>query len=286
METIHDWHGIKIVGLSAQYLNNAFGFEPAQFPAYEPLVTIGVDHPDRAHVSSETVELGNPFVKARLQSGRIAHLEFSQLVSRLEDEQFRLPLNAALTQHWLLSKHLAMHGALICLDGRGLLILGESLSGKSTLVQAALQLSEPVVTDDFLRIDFNNGWPLGHCLRGFLRFRAGIDQRAKIVPLRPDSTFFRSSHRIDGVIFLEGGERPMRSVFSAMPKLQATTLMVNQCAPFFLRREFPLERMEMLRLISDLLQRVPSLSVATGLDLLAGPVQFMAELKTRLWASR
>lgn len=286
METIHDWHGISISGLSPQYLNNAFGFERVQLPSFGQFVALGRDHPDRDSYPAELVVLSNEFITAQLRTGRVAQLRLFQPFIRQEDDQYRLPLNAALTQQWLLTQQLALHGALICLDGRGVLILGESYSGKSTLVQAALRMGELIVTDDFLRISFEEQWPTGHCLRGFLRFRADAGyQNERIIPLRPNSAFFRSSQRIEAVIFLESGERPTRSVFSAISHLQATTLTINQCAPFFLRREFPLERLLMLKLIGELLRRVPTLSVATGFDLLTNPGQFMHDLKMRLWVS-
>lgn len=283
LETIHDWHGISIAGLSVQYLNNAFGFESAQQPSVDQCVAIGRDHPDRDRFPAELVVLSNPFIHAQLRTARTAQLSLLKPFARPEDDPFRLPLNAALTQHWLLGQQLPLHGALICVDDRGVLILGESHSGKSTLVQAALQLQAPVVSDDFLRIGFEHQWSIGHCLRGFLRFRSETGQRNVRLIASP---YFRPTQRIDGVIFLESGVRPRQSVFSAITDLQATTLMVNQCAPFFLRREFPVERQVMLRLIGNLLQSVPKLSVATGFDLLANPGQFMSDLKSQLWADR
>lgn len=281
LETNNIWQGISISGVNPHYLNSAFGFKPTQTPNYGQRFSVGRDLHEPCQ-NADRLVLRNEFIMAELHTGCAAHLVVLKPTPRAEADQLRLPLNAALTQQWLLNDQLALHGALIRSAGRGVLILGESRAGKSTMVQAALQLGEHVVTDDFLRITFENSVPIGHCLRGFLRFRASAQGNERVVALGSDTPFFCPMHRVDAVIFLESGERARQSTFAAISRLQAMTLMINQCAPLFLRREFPLERRIMLGLIGQLLE-LPTLSVATGFDLLEAPLHFMQRLNASLW---
>ena len=282
LDTSYDWHGIQVRGISAHYLNRAFGFEYVESIEASRSVVIGRERTTFMWPEMDGVVLSSRRYSAHLRTGREAKLELLEARHASEDISIRLPLNAALTQQWLLEAQLPVHGALIGIDGRGVLFLGESKSGKSTLVRAALSLGQQIVTDDFLRITFENGVAIGHCMRGFLRFR-GIDGRPdQIIALRQNELHYCATHRIDAVVFLVGCERPAISSFAKISRLQATTQMINQCAALFLRREFPTERERMLALIGNLLTHLPALNVSTGFDVLRDPRAFMVRLQQEI----
>lgn len=173
--------------------------------------------------------------------------------------QIPKPVSAAVTQQWLRVGQLPLHAALMLFQGCGLLILGDSNSGKSTLTKSALRAGAGIVSDDYIRVQHTAAALIGHRVRGFLRERnLGVDQRAWLGPE------FKSQ-RIDAVLVLDApDERPSVTQFASCSRLSLAMALIRQSAPLFLQ-DFEFEGAHMRHLIARITQ-LPALKLSTGTD--------------------
>ena len=172
------WQSLWISGLSTKWLDCAHGFaEPPDeiFPVEQPILISALR--DFGAPLQTTMGLETEFGRVELCSNAAARLNLKKSIP-IGNPKTLLPLTAALTQQWLLAGSLSVHAAVFQVNKRTLLVLGNSLAGKSTLVRSALQVGATVVSDDLVRLAFNPLPPdsrtqqiVAHSLRGFVRFR-------------------------------------------------------------------------------------------------------------------
>ena len=285
------WQTLWLKGLPAKSLDYLHGFlappEPI-FPVDLPILISAVK--DFIVPNETTVCLETEFSRVELCSNAAARLNFKRSISDGSSKDL-LPLTAALAQQWLLSGSLSLHAAVFKVNGRTLLVLGNSLAGKSTLVRSAMQIGATVVSDDLVRLtfssspssDFSEHKIIAHSLRGFVRFRQVASLPEQCVFIDSADSRFAPSMAIDGVVFLDSAPRSEATLYSNISVLEATAQLINQSAPLFMRRGFQAERTNMLSFIHRLLQQVPFVRANTGFDVLNSPEFAFQRLFASIW---
>jgi len=285
------WQTLWITGLSAKWLDCAHSFaEPPRhiFPVGLPILISAWSN--RSAASETTLRLETEFAHVELCSNAASRLNFRKSLP-IGNPKALLPLTAALSQQWLLSGSLSLHAAVFQVNQRTLLVLGNSLTGKSTLVRSALQIGATVVSDDLVRLAFNNTLEqdcprlqiVAHSLRGFVRFRQVGTLPEQCIWIDPSDRRFAPSMAIDAVVFLDSAPRTAQTVISDISILEATAQLINQSAPLFLQHGFQFERAKMLAFIHRLLRQVPSIRATTGFDILNSPERAFHRLLASIW---
>ncbi len=189
--------------------------------------------------------------------------------------QIPLPVSAAVTQQWLRIKQLPLHAGLVSFQSRGLLIVGDSHAGKSTLSSAAKRVGAGVVSDDYIRVQSVNNDLVGHRIRGFLRERnEDGDQRYW---LGPDY----QSLKLDAVLILDTPrERSALTSFTPCTQLSLTMALIRHSAPLFMQG-FEFEGAHMRSLIAQLTQ-LPALKLSTGTDVKRDPAEVLQRVINEL----
>ncbi len=279
-----------ISGLPANWLDYAHGFVRSPDLTFQRGMPILVSaHSNAVTSDDQPLCLESEFGRVELRSNSAARLRFIKPVP-IGDQKALLPLTAALAQQWLLSGSLSLHGAVFQVNQRTLLVLGNSLAGKSTLVRSALAVGAKVVSDDLVRLNFNpllhsdcTGQIIAHSLRGFVRFRQAGALPEECIWIDASDPRFAPSMAIDAVVFLDSAPRCELTVISSISVLEATAQLINQSAPLFLQRGFQIERTKMLAFIHRLLQQVPIIRATTGFDILNSPARAFQRLLTAIW---
>lgn len=175
-------------------------------------------------------------------------------------------LAAAATQQWLRNGFLPLHAALFDFEDCGLLVLGDSTSGKSTLTLAARSVGARVVSDDFIRVKLDsNGQLVGMRIRAFLRERHLSGDRLHW--LAPYPTEFA----ISAIAALQAvSERTALNCYEDYSALSLYLELVRQSAPLFMHG-FAQEAATMHRIISAL-TCLPRIKVKTGTEVKNAPL--------------
>lgn len=285
------WQSLWLKGLPASCLDCVHGFLAPPQPAFPVDLPILISAARDFTVPSVTsVCLETEFSRVELCSNSAARLNFKRSISDGSSKDL-LPLTAALAQQWLLSGSLSLHAAVFKVNGRTLLVLGNSLAGKSTLVRSAMQIGATVVSDDLVRLTFSSSafsdFPerriIAHSLRGFVRFRQVASLPEQCVFIDSADSRFAPSMAIDGVVFLDSAPRSEATLYSNISVLEATAQLINQSAPLFMRSGFQAERSNMLSFIHRLLQQVPFIRANTGFDVLNSPELTFQRLLASIW---
>lgn len=285
------WQTLWISGLPTRWLDCAHGFVEAPdhtFPVAEPIIISAMR--DFGAPAQTTMCLETEFGRVELCSNASARLNFTKPIP-IGNPKALLPLTAALTQQWLLSGSLTLHAAVFQVNHRTLLVLGNSLAGKSTLVRSALQIGATVVSDDLVRLSFSTAQPpdmpdeqiIAHSLRGFVRFRQAGNLPEQCIWIDPSDRRFVSSMKIDAVVFLDSAPRATQTVIGTISVLEATAQLINQSAPLFLRRGFQFERAKMVVFIQRILQQLPTIRATSGFDFLNSPERAFSRLLAAIW---
>ena len=199
-----------------------------------------------------------------LKSGYAATVQ----VENADDSSSKLPdaLVAAVAQQWLRLGLLPLHAAFFEFNGCGLLVLGDSTSGKSTLTMAAKSIGAQVVSDDFIRVRLeSSGKLIGMRIRGFLRERDAAGDRYHW--LSPEPTEFA----ITAIAALQPvTERAELNSYEKHAALSLHLQLVRQSAPLFMHG-FSLEAATMHRIISAL-TCLPHIKVKTGTEVKHQPL--------------
>lgn len=285
-----NWQTLWVDGIATPWLDCAHGFveQPDHILPVERPILISA-HSDFRASDETTMRLETEFGIVDLCSNSTARLNFKRTIP-IGNPKTLLPLTAALTQQWLLSGSLALHAAVFQVNQRSLLVLGNSLTGKSTMVRSALQMGATVVSDDLVRLAFKPSSPddpsqqiVAHSLRGFVRFRQFGTLPEECIWIDPCDLRFASSMKIDGMVFLDSAPRATQTEISTISILEATAQLINQSAPLFLQRGFQFERAKMLDFIRRLLQQVPVVRATTGFDIWNSPERAFARLLAAIW---
>ncbi|MBI4913933.1 MAG: hypothetical protein HY823_14475 [Acidobacteria bacterium] len=203
-------------------------------------------------------------------------------------------LGAALMHALALQGRLALHGMAALLGGTGVVALGDSQSGKSTLALACLRAGGRILTDDHLLVDPASRPPGLRALRRDLRLRGGSRSLvpSALAPLLqeedpPGRCFlprdaapqaFLESLTPQRLLILAPDPRPSR--LEVVPLEQARTLSgaLRAASPLFHSGRYAAERAGLWPSLQALVEHLPSFLVALGPDLLADPEGVLAEL--------
>jgi hypothetical protein len=174
------------------------------------------------------------------------------------------------------------------LDGRSIVLLGDSEPGKSTLTLAALTLGGEVLSDDWILLRQRDGQPVATSLRtdmllrpsdatqalinrgpGHYASRAAHDQ--KIWLKRPSSYPRLNELPCDALVHLEAcGERPATTRLNSLSPVQAYAHLLEGTSAVLFSSIFNDEAASLHRLSLSLVQK-PAFSTTTGYDLIEDP---------------
>lgn len=181
------------------------------------------------------------------------------------------PVSAAVSQQWLRIEQLPLHAALISFKNCGLIIMGDSNAGKSTLTRAAQRAGAGIISDDYIRVQNTAAGLIGHRVRGFLRERNVDGDRCSW--LGPE---YRS-HKLDALLILDTPkERPAATEFAACSRLSLAMALIRQSAPLFMQG-FELEGAHMRKLIAHMTQ-LPAVKLSTGMDVKSDPDEVLRRI--------
>ena len=199
-------------------------------------------------------------------------------------------LGFAFAQQWARLGHACVHGALLEVEGRGVLVLGQRGAGKSVLATSALVAGGGIVSDDYLLAGEHENELLGERIRAFVSLRQSwaartlfassndawqpnrSGTRAFLQP-HPSDPRFPAHHRIDHVWVLARPRAGRRAESSLEPISQATffTALVAATQPLLLGPDFPHEQRLLSRLFTRLASRARPARLETGQDIVLAP---------------
>lgn len=196
-------------------------------------------------------------------------------------------MSFAFAQQWARLGHACVHGAMLNVHGKGVLVVGQRAAGKSVLSASALAVGGAIITDDYLLLGANNDdIVLGERIRRFISLRRSWasdalvknfgegwtpDRSGRRVFLRvePDDERFPEFSRIDTVWVLVR-PRAGRSNHSSLERIshaEVYAALVSSIQPLLLGTEFPHERNKLTDLFAKLITRVPVARIETGQDI-------------------
>lgn len=204
-------------------------------------------------------------------------------------------LNLLLSQQWARLGLMTLHAAVIQVDGKGVLVLGERGSGKSVLAAAALNAGAAVVSDDWVLLGRRHTDFVAERLRGFLMLRAGwaaeqLQQTLGYRPgsLRPKSVLpipqadarFPPGAAIDHIWLLRRPRTGRAHATSArsLTSQQALAELIRSGMPILFSARFPHERAALMAMLGDLLRTLPLHMLETGTDLVERPAETLSRL--------
>lgn len=236
--------------------------------------------------------------QALLSSGQPgqARLDAKAAVNRLLPG----PLNLLLAQQWARQGLFPLHAAALRWRGRGLLILGDQGTGKSSLVLAALGRGGRVVSDDWLLVGDGEAEARAERLRRFLMFRSGStwdrfgasliethgvhatgDGRF-VHPIDRAHAAFPNWTPLDRCILLEppAATRPDQTTLEIADQARALGALIDGAMPILMTRRFPVERALLFDRFQSLSRRLPVIAATMGQDLIAEPTAVLDRLSS------
>lgn len=207
-------------------------------------------------------------------------------------------LGAALTHALALSGRVPVHGLAAEVDGLGVLALGDSKAGKSTLALAILHAGGRVVSDDFLLATSVAGCPVFAPLRPDLYIREGsyglipAPLRARFLAdgagpgrlvLRrhaaPGAFVARVSPAVVWVLDQARGARDFE--VAEMSQAEALGSLVRAGSPLFVSGRYQVERAALLPRFGEVAQSARPFGVRLGPGLLRSPGTVVRQLLSR-----
>jgi hypothetical protein len=204
----------------------------------------------------------------------------------------RIPsaMDFAFAQQWAQVGHVCFHGALLRVDGKGVLVVGTRAAGKSVLSASAHAAGGAIVTDDYLLVGDKGGNLLGERIRRFLSLRLSwaadslisdsterwtVDRtgRRAFLRLESDDDRFPPFSAIDRIWVLRRPRsgRQDQSMLEKISQADVHAAIVSAIQPLLLGRDFPHERRNLLALIARLVSSVPAARIETGQDIVREP---------------
>lgn len=196
----------------------------------------------------------------------------------------------AFAQQWARHGHACVHGALLKVEGKGVLVVGARAAGKSVLSASALAAGGGIVTDDHLLLGVKDDVVLGERIRRFLSLRRSWaadtlvegfpdewtpDRSGRRVFLRIDSDDerFPEFARIDRIWVLKRPRsgRQKHSSLTRINHAEVYAALVSAIQPLLLGADFPHERAKLQALLGKLMSSVPAARIETGQDIVLEP---------------
>lgn len=192
----------------------------------------------------------------------------------------------AFAQQWARLGHACVHGALLTVDGCGVLVLGQRGAGKSVLATSALIAGGGIVSDDYLLAGERDGVLLGERIRAFMSLRQSWAARTLFAAskdgwhpnrggtrafLQVDASDprFPTHSRIDRVWILVRPRAGRQQESSLEPISQAAlfSALVGATQPLLLGPGFAHERRRLIHLFTRLASRARPMRLETGQDI-------------------
>lgn len=203
----------------------------------------------------------------------------------------------AFAQQWARNGHLCVHGALLQVEGKGVLVVGLRAAGKSVLSASALAAGGRNITDDFFLLGEKDDVILGERIRRFLSLRRSwaADALVKDFPgewspdrsgrrvflrVKEDDDRFPQFSRIDRIWVLKRPRagRRAHSSLESISQAEVYASLVSAIQPLLLGPEFPHERAKLQALLGKLMSSVPAARIETGQDIVLDPKGTWARL--------
>lgn len=199
-------------------------------------------------------------------------------------------MSFAFTQQWARHGHACVHGALLKVEGQGVLVIGLRAAGKSVISASALAADGQIVTDDYLLVGTRDNQLLGERIRRFISLRRswaadalmgraagdwklGRSELRAFLRVAPGDDRFPESARIDKIWLLcrPLSGRRSHSSLDSISHSEAYGSLVSATSPLLLGADFPHERLKLHALLSKLTGSVPLARLETGQDIVLDP---------------
>ncbi len=207
-------------------------------------------------------------------------------------------IGAALTHAMALAGRVPLHGMAAEIEGVGVLVLGESMAGKSTLALALLHAGGRVVSDDFLLVGREPGQAEVHALRRDLYVREGSfalipeELRGRFSTegagparrvLRQDEAPERFAAAVtpEVVWFLDGSRGSSSFEAREISQAAALALMMAATSPLFVSGRYREERTRIMPALATIVESARCFTVRLGDDLLRSPGIVVRQLLAR-----
>ncbi|MCK9538602.1 hypothetical protein [Dokdonella sp.] len=183
-----------------------------------------------------------------------------------------------------------VHGALLQVDGAGVLVVGQRASGKSVLSASALAAGGGIVSDDYLLVAKREDGVFGERIREFLSLRRSWAGEALVDLTGLEWSLGRSGNRaylrvpegdarfpvharIDRIWVLRRPRagRRQHSSLEAMSHAEVYAALVTAIQPLLLGPDFPHERAQLQTLLAGLMASAPAARLETGQDVVTDP---------------
>ena len=207
-------------------------------------------------------------------------------------------IGAALTQAMALAGRVPLHAMAAEIDGAGVLAVGDTMAGKSTLALAALHAGGRVVSDDFLLVGGALGRPEIGALRRDVFVREGsfelipddLRERFTAAGAGPGRRVLRRADAPErfaaliapDVVWFLDGERTASAV-EVRPLSQAAALaaLISASSSLFASGRYREERARVLPALAAIAESARCFAVRAGEQLLRAPAIVIRELLTR-----
>ena len=241
-------------------------------------------------VSSPLVE--REFVDSALRCVSGANAQVDILPRHRQSNALRIPsaMDFAFAQQWARLGHACFHGALLRVEGKGVLVVGVRAAGKSVLSASALAAGGAIITDDYFLLGEKDDVILGERIRRFLSLRRSWaadtlvegfaeewtpDRAGRRVFLRveEDDQRFPEFTRIDRIWVLKRPRsgRRAHSSLEMISHAEVYASLVSAIQPLLLGADFPHERAKLQALLAKLMSSVPAARIETGQDIVLDP---------------
>jgi len=295
---------LDIEGLGPAEASRALGLERQWFDwnLLEDRGGLLVDNPSAARMTDGPV-FDHDFDDGHvtLRSGAAGRLWFHAATHRRSSKTI-LPksFNLLLAQQWARGGVMPLHAAAFEYNGRGVLVLGERGSGKSTLGVAAYVAGANLVSDDWVLATASCGQPpMVERIRQFIMLRRGWAS-SRLLAQHPDPGFephfsqtkslkwlsgdqqaqFPPCCPVDEVWLLSRPRRGRTDITRKVPAPAAEVLagLIASAMPLLFGARFPHERTALMQTCRQLTSGTSSFAVETGLDLVNNPIRTLNRL--------
>lgn len=211
---------------------------------------------------------------------------------QLDPRQIPTAMGFAFAQQWARLGYACIHGALLEVEGTGVLVLGLRAAGKSVLSTSALVAGGAIVSDDYLLAGERGGRLIGERIRGFLSLRlswaaralfdsstdawhAGRSGHRAFLRIDEDDARFPGHCQIDRIWVLtrpKAGRR-LDSKLEPISHADLYAALITATQPLLLGPDFPHERGLLTTWFTKLITQAPAARLETGQDIVLTPKQ-------------
>ncbi len=246
--------------------------------------------PRRAAPEIPAAELDFGDSSVRCASNAAARVQITSSHAPGDPRHLPTAFGFAFAQQWARLGHACIHGALLQVDGRGVLVLGQRGAGKSVLATSALAAGGAIVSDDHLLVGQKEGALLGERIRAFLSLRQSWAARTLFSGsrdvwrrnardtrafLRVDDADprFPDHCRIDSLWLLQRPRagRRRESMLEPVSQSAAFAALISATQPLLLGQSFPHERDLLTSLFIRLASQTRPARLETGQDIVLEP---------------